>query len=154
MRAFIVLIGLMVVTAMISPPARAGVYGDDLAKCLLSKTSDEEKIALAQWIFSIISVHPSVASIATVSDEGRTQASKKTALVFQQLLTDSCKDETTKAVKYEGTDAIKGSFKVLGEIAMNTLLTDPKVSAESQKFVEFMDEKKLNTVFGSTPAGD
>jgi hypothetical protein len=68
------------------------------------------------------------------------------ARIFETLLTDACRDETAKAVKYEGAEALKGSFKVLGEIAMNTLVTNPKVAAESQAFAQYLDEAKLKAV--------
>ncbi|NUS38910.1 MAG: hypothetical protein HOQ02_07795, partial [Lysobacter sp.] len=110
--------------------AKAGVYSDDLSRCLVSHTREADQIVMAQWIFGIMSVHPDVSSIAKVDDAARTTNSKKMALIFQTLLTESCKDETAKEVKYEGTEALKNSFEVVGKIAMQTLLGNPKVAAE------------------------
>ncbi|WP_242108647.1 hypothetical protein [Luteimonas aquatica] len=145
---------LLIGTMLLPRTAEAGIYSDDLAKCLVARTSDDEKMSLAKWIFSVISAHPGVASIATVDDASREAASRDTAAIFEKLLTESCKEQTTLAMKYEGTAALKASFKVLGEIAMTSLLTEPKVAAESQGFVKFMDEAKLKTVFGEAQAGD
>ena len=126
--------------------ANAGVYSDDLSRCLVSHTGEQDQIVMAQWIFGVMAAHPSVAAVARIDDASRIATSKKMAQLFQTLLTESCKDETTKAVKYEGTDALKTSFKVLGEIAMQTLLAEPKVTAESQAFAQYLDEAKLKAV--------
>ena len=128
--------------------AHAGVYGDDLAKCLVEKTSDSDQVLLAQWIYTVMSVHPSAASLAKVSEADRTVVAKKASKVFETLLTESCKEQTVKAVKYEGTEELGNSFKVLGGIAMKTLMSDPAVAAESQNFVQYVDEKKIKAVLG------
>lgn len=144
---------LLFVAASASPPAHAGVYGDDLAKCLVEKTSDGDKVLLAQWIYTVLSVHPSAASIGAVSAADRTDVAKKAGVVFEALLTDSCREQTTKAVKYEGVEAIGSSFKVLGGIATNTLMSDPAVAAESQNFIQYVDEAKIKAVFEAAQGG-
>ena len=141
--------------ALLSPaPAKAGVYGDDLAKCLVEHTNDGDKIVLAQWIFTVMSAHPSAASLARISDADRTAVARQAGRVFETLLTDSCKEQTGKAVKYEGTAALGSSFKVLGEIAMNTLLANPSVAAESQNFMTYVDEAKIKAAFGAASGGN
>lgn len=133
--------------------ARAGVYGDDLSRCLVSHTKEDDQIVMAQWIFGIMSVHPNVSAIATVDEEARTGTTKKMAQIFQTLLTESCRDETAKAMKYEGSQALNESFKMLGGIAMKTLLANPKVEAEAQAFAKYLDEAKLKAVMAPVPQG-
>lgn len=146
---------LVLVLGLATPvAARAGIYSDDLSRCLVSHTRDEDQIVMAQWIFGIMSAHPSVSAIATVDEAARTETSKKMAQIFQTLLTESCRDETAKAMKYEGADSLKSGFKVLGEIAMQTLIADPKVTAESQAFVKYVDEAKLKAVLAPEKKGD
>ena len=125
----------------------AGVYSDDLSKCLVERTSDEDKVLLAKWIFTVISAHPSTTTLATINQEQKTETAKSTGKLFETLLTASCHDETAKAVKYEGPESLGVSFKVLGEIAMNTLMTNPKVQAESEYFMQYVDTKKLEQSF-------
>lgn len=145
---------VLALAAVLSPgPAKAGIYGDELAKCLVERTTDGDKILLAQWIFTVISVHPSAASIADIHDADRERVARQAGKVFETLLAESCSGQTVKAVKYEGSDAIGGSFKVLGEIAMTTLLADPKVAAESQNFIKYVDEAKLKTALGGSQTG-
>lgn len=137
---------LSVFAMTLSKPAHAGLYSDDLSRCLVSHTSDEDRISFARWIFTVIAVHPSAAPMASIAESDRTDISRETARLFEVLLTESCKAEATQAVKYDGTVALQGSFKVLGEIAMTTLLSDPKVAAESANFAKYIDEAKLKAV--------
>ena len=134
--------------------ASAGVYSDDLSRCLVSHTREADQIAMAQWIFGIMSVHPDVSTIAKVDDAARTRSSKQVAQIFQALLTETCRDETAKAMKYEGSEALGHSFEMLGKIAMQTLLGNPKVAAESQAFVKYMDDAKLKAVMAPVPAAE
>jgi hypothetical protein len=135
-------------------PAHAGLYGDDLAKCLVERTSDADKILLAQWIYTVISVHPSVASLGKISDADREAVAERAGKVFETLLTDSCGEPAAKAIKYEGTGALGNGFKVLGEIAMTTLLGNPRVSAESENFVKYVDQAKIKAALEGSGAGD
>ena len=134
-------------------PAVAGVYGDELSKCLVEKTSDDDKIILIQWIFTVMSVHPSAASLAKVSDTDRIAVAKRTGKVLETLLTGSCKDQTVKAVKYEGVDSLKGSFEALGEIAVNSIQSNARVSEESGAFLKYVDEAKIKAVLVGANGG-
>lgn len=144
---------LLAVGLLGAGPAAAGVYADDLAKCLVAKTSDGEKVLLAQWIYTVISVHPSAASLASVKESDRTGVAKQAGQVFETLLADSCREQSAQAVKYEGMDALRNSFKVLGEIAMTTLLSDPAVAAESQRFVKYVDEARIGAALVGPQGG-
>ncbi|MGQ4660733.1 hypothetical protein [Lysobacter sp. F6437] len=147
------ILALTIAVMAISRPAEAGIYSDDLSRCLVTHTSDEEKIVLAQWIFTVIAVHPSVASMTSISESTKSDVSKQTAEILQELLTESCKDETVQAVKYEGSSALESSFEVLGEIAMTALLADPKVAAESGSFIKYIDEAKIEAAFDAAQPG-
>ena len=146
-------VAVVAVASLAPATGHAGVYSDDLSKCLVARTSDEDKVLLAKWIFTVISAHPSTASLATIDEVEKVETAKGAGKLFETLLTASCHDETVKAVKCEGSPALGASFKVLGEIAMNTLLNDPKVQAESENFMQYVDLKKLEQSFAPS-AGD
>lgn len=155
MPKFSPIIAVVVTAAALLAPAtgRAGVYSDALSKCLVERTSDEDKILLAKWIFTVISAHPSATSLATINEAHKTETVRGTGELFETLLADSCRDETAKAVKYEGTLALNTSFKVLGEIAMNTLMASPVVQAESANFMQYVDETKLERLLSPQAGG-
>src|SRR5262245_59821896 len=126
--------------------AVAGPYSDDLSKCLVSSTTNEEKGTLVKWIFSIAALHPAVSSVSSVTDKQRVDLNKSTAALFETLLADRCKKQTRDAVKYEGTNTIQESFGVLGQAAMMELFTNEAVANGLQEFANYVDEKKLAPV--------
>jgi hypothetical protein len=51
--------------------AFAGPYTDDLSKCLVKATSADDQIIFMQWMFSAISLHPTVSGLTTITAEQR-----------------------------------------------------------------------------------
>ena len=135
---------------LISISAKAGPYGDSLAKCLVSATTATEKTTLIRWIFATVALHPQVQAYTSFTQEQRDQLNKNTARVFERLLTDSCGKETLEAVKYEGANTIENAFSLLGQVAMRELFTDPKVAAGMEGFAKELDQEKLKKVLAPT----
>lgn len=133
-------------------PARAGIYGDDLSKCLVRSTTDQQKATLVEWVFAIAALHPSVKPLSSVSEAQRTALNKSVAGLFTTLLTDTCRKETQDAVKYEGPAAIQASFAVLGQVAMTNLFADPGVAQGMSAFAQYLDKAKFEEVMKTGPA--
>ena len=136
--------------AGLSEKAAAGPYSDDLAKCLVSSTSAEDKSTLVKWVFSIASLHPALGSVTAVTASQRTHTDKEVAALFEALLTDRCKKQTVQAVRYEGEKTIGTAFEVLGQAAMMELFADPAVAKGLGAFTEHLDQKKLESLLGKT----
>jgi hypothetical protein len=126
--------------------AQAGVYADDLAKCLVSSTTTKDKTDLVRWMFATAALHPDVSSIASVSAEQRTAMTRSAAQLFERLLTESCRAQFRDAVKYEGAQTLVGSFQVLGGVAMRALMEDPAVAKGFQELDSFVSKEKINAV--------
>jgi hypothetical protein len=131
------------------PPAVAGVYTDEMSKCLVASTSAGDKESLVRWIFANAALHPAVASIATVTSEQRTSMNQSAGQLFDRLLTDTCRKQTREALQYEGPAAIQLSFQVLGQVAMGTLMAHPAVGQGFSEFAKFVDEKKIEALRNS-----
>jgi hypothetical protein len=129
--------------------ATAGIYGDALGKCLVSSTSVEDRNTLVKWLFASAASHPAVKSIAIASDTQRLELDKQIAQLVERLLTESCKSETQQAVKYEGQGVFESSFEILGKVAGRELFSSPSVSGNMSNFRKYMNQKKLESVFGS-----
>ena len=130
-----------------SDRAVAGVYSDELAKCLVRSTTDADKTYLMRWLFASMAVHPAVRSITSVSDAERTELNKNAAKLFERLITETCKTQTQEAVKYEGPATLQSSFEVLGQVAGRGLMSDPGVSKSMAEFANYLDKQKLDRVF-------
>jgi hypothetical protein len=129
--------------AVATAPAQAGIYADDMARCLVRATNEQDKVALVRWIFANAALHPEVKAISAVSPEQLSGFNKGMAQLVERLLTQDCRNQTTEAVRNEGATVLQTSFRVLGEVAMNGLMTDPQVQKGFAEFGSFLDPQKL-----------
>lgn len=129
--------------------AMAGVYADELGKCLVESTSQRDRINLVQWLFSAASLHPAVKPISSVSEEQLDASNKVMADLVMELLTDSCRSETEKALKYEGTSTLETAFSVLGQVAGQELFSSSEVSAGMAGLEKYLDSERLESLVGS-----
>lgn len=127
-------------------PAFAGVFTDDMSRCLVEKTTLEDKTALVQWIFVAMSRHPSVVSLTKVTEDDIKLSNQRAGALFMKLLTESCVDVTKKAIKAEGPIAIQVSFQVLGQAAVGELFTSTEVSKVMAGLDQYLDSKKLEAL--------
>ncbi len=98
--------------------AWAGIYTDNLSKCLVRSTSKEDQLALIQWVFVAMAVHPAVQPYSKATPADREALTQKAGQLMQRLLTVDCRAEAILALKNEGTTTIENSFGTLGETAM------------------------------------
>ncbi len=124
-------------------PCFAGVYTDDLAKCLVESTTAQDRTTLVRWMFSAATAHPDVASIAKVSPAVMEKSNEQVADLMVKLLTESCVDKSKKAIKYEGPAAIQMSFQVLGQVAGSELFSNPEVQKATAGLEKHIDKQKL-----------
>lgn len=141
---------LFLLLAATPPPASAGVYTDDLSRCLVSRTTPAQKDILVNWIFSAMSRNPSVAPYVSIPDAKRKQFNIEMAGLFQSLMTVTCKQEMQLAVKYEGKEAIASGFNTLGQVAGRELFLSPAVAKEMSALDKYLDKDKLNAAMNST----
>jgi len=129
--------------------AVAGPYSDDLAKCLVGKTTNDDKATLMTWIFSAIALNPGISQMATISPAQRNQIDRDMAMLFERLMTETCRAETRDAVKYEGNGAIEQGFEVLGGVAGRELFASPEVAKGLASLNEHVDMEKIKAVFNT-----
>lgn len=132
-----------------SPFALAGPYSDEMAKCLVTSTSEADKNFLVKWMFAAAALHPAVKSISSVSDAQRNELNMRTAKLFEKLLTESCKSQVQQALKYEGQSTIESAFQVLGQVAARGLFSDPSVAGFIAQLGNHVDPKKMESVLGA-----
>lgn len=143
-----VIAGLLALVVCVSFPVTsfAGVYTDDLTKCLVQSTTDQDRVEMMKWIFFALAAHPSVSKYAAVSDADRENASKQVGHLFTKLLTDSCRKQAEDAVAYEGPGAIRASFQVLGRVASLSLFKSQAVITAMKSITPYLDKKKLEAL--------
>jgi hypothetical protein len=137
---------IITLALLICATANAGVYSDDMARCLVTSTSPKDKTDLVRWIFANASLHPDVAGIARVTDATRDKLNREVASLLEKLVTDTCRKQSQDAFRYEGRTAFEQSFSTLGQVAMRELMSDKTVSAGFAAFTKYLDKEKLEAI--------
>jgi hypothetical protein len=126
--------------------ASAGLYADDLGKCLVAATTKDDRIALIRWLFVAASHHAAVKTIMTVTPTQQDESDKIIGALTTRLLTESCKSEAQKALQYEGAVTFQLAFEVLGKVAGQELFTSPDVAASMKGLSKYIDADKLKAL--------
>jgi hypothetical protein len=134
--------------ALCAGPACAGVYGDDLGKCLVESSTAQDKQQLVQWIFFSISLNPDIAPYSRITPEQRAAADTGMARLFEKLIGENCAQEAGAALKYEGSSAFSASFELLGRVAGQELFASPEVAAGTANFARQLDIPALQAKLG------
>ncbi|MGY3947530.1 hypothetical protein BJP24_11400 [Aeromonas allosaccharophila] len=135
---------VIAISLFLSHAANAGPYGDELAKCLIESTTKEDRTSLVRWMFASAAAHPAVKSIANVSQKELDKENETTGKLFTKILTKSCKEQTTKALAYEGNATITTSFQLLGQVAATELFSSPEVQKAMSGLEKGLDKSELS----------
>lgn len=130
-------------TTAVAQSASAGAYQDIATRCLVSSTSPEDKITLIRWTTFAYATHPDIADYVEVKDSDREAANKQVAEIFEKLITETCRNEISEVIQYEGDAGMTAAFMTLGQIAGTELSNNRVVSKSISKFVNYMDEEKV-----------
>ncbi|MBJ6724602.1 hypothetical protein [Geomesophilobacter sediminis] len=136
--------GILVGSLITATPVLAGPATDALITCMTDNTTGKDRKDMARWVFAGMSVHPTIESLSNVTDKDRDQFDKELARMVTRLLTENCKAEAKEALGKEAGEApLKAAFSVMGKLAMQELLNDPKVQATFTSFAKYLDEDKF-----------
>ena len=124
-------------------PIFAGPFEDEMAKCLVKSTNNRDRNKLIKWIFRVYGDHPEVSYMVEISEREKKIIDKDVADIFTRLLSDDCINETKKAKKYEGDNALITAFQILGKVAANGIMDNPNVTSSINKFSYLVDSEKL-----------
>jgi len=126
--------------------ARAGVYSDDLGKCLVRGATPSDQTTFVIWAFGAMSAHPAVKQYSNFTDAQRIELNRAVGKLYERLLTVDCRKETIAALKYEGAQGMEQSFSVLGQVAFRGLMGDPAVTAVLSGLADAVDKQKLEAL--------
>jgi hypothetical protein len=127
-----------------SPMAQAGIYTDDLTKCVVRSTSGGDQVAFMRWMFAALSTNPSLSDLASVKPQQTDELTRTVAGLMERLMLKDCRSEMVSALKYEGGGAIGAAFNTLGNVAARNLMTNPATMAEMAKLQQYSDVSAFN----------
>ncbi|WP_456479766.1 hypothetical protein [Nautilia sp.] len=116
----------------------AQTYTQKLSYCLIRKTSVNDRILLAKWMFVVLSQYPELKSLSNVTPKIIENYNKKIAALIERLLTKDCKKEASMVIKHE-PDGLSKSFNVLGTIAAREIMLNPRVSDTLKGYTKYMN---------------
>ncbi len=126
----------------------AGVYSDDLSRCLVESSTPSDKAVLVKWMFTSMALHPDVSEMSAVTESQRDSANKAAAEMFVKLTTETCLTQAKSAIKYEGAVAIQQGFQVFGQVAGQELFANPNVAQGLSGLEKHFDSEKLANSLG------
>jgi hypothetical protein len=144
--ALVCALGVLALGVGVSGPARAGVYSDDLAKCLVKAASPTDVSVFVVWMFSAMTLQPDVKPYSSMTDAQRDEAGRRAAALLQRLMVVDCHTETVAAIKYEGVSSLETGFNVFGQVAGRGLIASPAVAANLQKMATYFDKPKFEAL--------
>lgn len=137
---------LALVLAAGGTAAQAGVYTDDLSKCLVKATAPADQQTLVLWIYAAMSSHPQVKPYSKLTESEQERATKGATELMQRLLTIDCRKEAVEAIQYEGAATMEAAFEVLGEVAMRNLMGDAAVAKMMEGMTKYLDRPALEAL--------
>ena len=123
----------------------SGPFSDNLAQCMIKNISDTDNRILTNWIASVMVQHPQIDIEMSTSDIEF--YNRSIALLFEDLLTVRCKQETAEALTFESEEAFASAFEVLGIVSMEKLIEHPNVISASENVINYIDLNKLSKIF-------
>lgn len=140
----------MVVAAsglLVGARAEAGIYGDELAKCMVRSSTPADHIALVRWMFSSMAQHPALKAFASITPEQRETTDRNMAVLTQRLVLNDCHKEAVEGLKYEGPESMVAGFRVLGQVAARDIFSNPLVAKELAMLGLFLDKAKVAALY-------
>jgi hypothetical protein len=116
---------------------------DALGRCLADNTSGRDRKELARWLFAAMTAHPEMKSLSAASGDDIDRASRSAGALFTRLLADNCPGPVRDAVRSGGPAAIQAGFQVLGQLAMQELMTNPQVGSAMGILDRYIDRAKV-----------
>ena len=126
-------------------PTFSGPFSDKLSQCMIRNISDTDNRILTNWIASVMVQHPQIDIEMSSSDIEF--YNKSIALLFEDLLTVRCRQETADALTFESEEAFASAFEVLGIVSMEKLIEHPSVISASENVINYIDLNKLSKIF-------
>lgn len=135
-----------IVLLFASSTAWADAAVDAFSQCLAENTSGKDRKDLARWLFVSIGAHPEMRALAPISASASEDALRITGQLLTRLIADACPKQAQEAVQTVGSVAMQSAFTVLGQLAMQELMTNKDVAASMGRLQMYIDSAKVTPV--------
>jgi hypothetical protein len=130
-----------------STSAIAGPATDALSACLADNTTGKDRKDMARWVFVGMASHPEIKNLSNVTDANRDELDRIIAALFTKLVTERCPVQAKLAMEKDGNAAFQAAFGIIGQLAMQELMSNPNVNSSFSKFSRYIDQNKMSSTF-------
>jgi hypothetical protein len=136
-------------TLIFALPSYSEPAQDKLDQCLADSTTGKDRKDLVRWVVSSMAQHPAMEDLVSVPPEKVDALNKVTAALYTRLVFVDCLADVKAAVKIGGQKSIGKSFESLGRLAMQELMTNPKVAEAMGGIGKYADTKKFQELLSA-----
>ncbi|MUH73239.1 hypothetical protein [Psychrosphaera haliotis] len=129
----------------VAPASLADNSTQQFASCLVDNLNGKERKKLAKWIFFAMAAHPEIESFSNITANNYTNSDKAIGSLITRLLTENCSAEMKAAYK-TNPQAIEQGFELVGQVAMQELMSNDKVMTAITSYSHFTDQSKINSI--------
>ncbi|WP_016955330.1 hypothetical protein [Catenovulum agarivorans] len=130
-------------TVVQAAPSQGYTATQQLGTCLVDSLNGRERKDLAKWIFFAMSAHPEIMPFSKITDKDHDSSNQFVGGLITRLLTSDCPAQAKAALKESGSLAIEGAFRLVGEVAMQELMSNQNVSQTIGAFEKYLDQAKI-----------
>lgn len=110
-----------------------------LGQCFVLKSTGSDRLLVARWLAGAMGMGEATRDMVTVDEAAKLATDKAMAGPFTRLFTRDCADEAAPLIKAQNQSGLEAAGGMLGEMAMRELMSDPKVSAATFAYLQFID---------------
>ncbi|PLY02551.1 MAG: hypothetical protein C0623_03560 [Desulfuromonas sp.] len=148
MKNHLFVTSLLIIMLTLTPViTHAGQAAQDLAVCLTDSINGKERKNLAKWIYFGMSTHSTIKPYTKATQKDFDGMNKYVGGLITRLMTEDCPQTANAAFKEGGTSSIQYAFGIVGEVAMQELMTEPSVSQALGAFEKYLDQDKFDQTF-------
>ncbi|MFM5924613.1 MAG: hypothetical protein ACKOPG_10570 [Novosphingobium sp.] len=126
--------------------ASTDALADALGKCMVAKSTGEDRLVVVRWTLTSIASSPQAADVVSVRPGKKDESDRKIAALFTRLMTVDCRAETTALMATRDSSAFGRASGPLGRVAIQELLTDPTAAAAMGAFVRYLNPSDFTGV--------
>ncbi|MGD8992745.1 MAG: hypothetical protein PVI00_14915 [Desulfobacterales bacterium] len=120
----------------------------DLGTCLVDSLTGKERKNLAKWIYFALAAHPEMSSYSNIKQDDRVKIDKYVGTLVTRLLAEDCASEFKSAQKTDPL-ALRKAFELVGQVAMQELMTNQDVKTSITSYIQYADQKKIQAVLAT-----
>ncbi|WP_440053439.1 hypothetical protein ACSLBF_10950 [Pseudoalteromonas sp. T1lg65] len=142
-KVFVLLMGLFSYSS-----ATANTPTQQLGSCLVDSLNGKERKNLAKWIYFGMGAHPEIKDFMSASANTINESDKYVGKLITKILTEDCPKELVAAHQADPL-AIQKAFELVGQAAMQELMSNQETMQALSNYATYVDQEKLSKTLGN-----